>query len=344
MTRDKKLAECVGLWLAEGDNKTKAEITFTNSCWELVELFHKTIVEIFNVADLKIRIYVYNSTGQFQKIPLSNVQIRNYIDKRARKPYFIWRLASVEVVKKWKEIVNSTQFDADSYPGILRGFFAGEGNIKCGSHNCRVIRMAQSKRVGSIEKSLELFGVDYTFSDRHREGYIISGKENFDKLAAIVIADLHPEKRARFQLMLSEYKQMHYTKFSLRNKIINNLRGNDFSTSESLASQFNRSNARISDILVELKKEGLVKNHRVRSIDYWGLADSKLVPVSHIKYKYLNMLLNDAQRTKDLASEAGVCWTAAFRRLKELERLGLVKRREDKMWELTPTNFEVISI
>ncbi len=34
-----QLAECVGLWLAEGDNKSRGEITFTNNCYELIKHF-----------------------------------------------------------------------------------------------------------------------------------------------------------------------------------------------------------------------------------------------------------------------------------------------------------------
>ena len=37
------IAKCVGLWLAEGDNKTISEITFTNSQPELIILFDKTL-------------------------------------------------------------------------------------------------------------------------------------------------------------------------------------------------------------------------------------------------------------------------------------------------------------
>ena len=36
----KEIAECVGLWLAEGDKKTSAEVTFTNNCMELIIFFH----------------------------------------------------------------------------------------------------------------------------------------------------------------------------------------------------------------------------------------------------------------------------------------------------------------
>ena len=37
---NKQISECVGLWLAEGDNKTISEITFTNNCIELILFFH----------------------------------------------------------------------------------------------------------------------------------------------------------------------------------------------------------------------------------------------------------------------------------------------------------------
>ena len=36
-----KLAECVGLWLAEGDRKTLYEITFTNNYWDLIKFLSR---------------------------------------------------------------------------------------------------------------------------------------------------------------------------------------------------------------------------------------------------------------------------------------------------------------
>jgi len=43
----KELVECVGLWLAEGDNKTNQEITFTNNCLELILFFQENISNVY---------------------------------------------------------------------------------------------------------------------------------------------------------------------------------------------------------------------------------------------------------------------------------------------------------
>ena len=81
MKINKELAECIGLWLAEGDNKSKNELTFTNNCWELVGHFHKTLLAYFLPQDQKIRIYIYDSNKNKSKIPLKNIQVNHYIDK-----------------------------------------------------------------------------------------------------------------------------------------------------------------------------------------------------------------------------------------------------------------------
>ena len=44
---EKQIAECVGLWLAEGSTTSKSEITFTNNCLDLIDLFHKTMNDLF---------------------------------------------------------------------------------------------------------------------------------------------------------------------------------------------------------------------------------------------------------------------------------------------------------
>ena len=96
----KNVAQCVGLWLAEGDNKTKAEITFTNNCPELINLFQKTINTIF--PNTNSRLYCYGATSGDTII---NGVTNFYSDTRANKPYYIYRLANVKHVKKWKTIV-----------------------------------------------------------------------------------------------------------------------------------------------------------------------------------------------------------------------------------------------
>ena len=140
-----EIAECVGLWLAEGDNKTKYEITFTNNCWELIELFFTRILELFKGYRFNPRIYVYSPDEHCYPLFCPGFVIKNYIDKRATRTYFIFRIASVELVKIWKKLVDDYTYYGKYSSDILRGFFAGEGNLKSSSHNSKMIRIAQKE-------------------------------------------------------------------------------------------------------------------------------------------------------------------------------------------------------
>src|SRR3989344_4011136 len=195
------IAECVGLWLAEGDQKTKSEITFTNNNLDLINHFHKSITNLFRGYKKNPRVYIYTSNNEKINLFLDCI-VKNYIDKRARRPYFIWRLASVELLKKWREIVEKSKNNEEMYGGILRGFFAGEGNVKETSHNSRSISMSQNKKIKLIDNILQFYDIDYTFSINHRGGYIIHGRENLEKLSKIGIADLHNIKKEKFENML----------------------------------------------------------------------------------------------------------------------------------------------
>ena len=46
-SNEEAISESVGLWLAEGGTTLKNEITFTNNCLELIDLFYKTINHLF---------------------------------------------------------------------------------------------------------------------------------------------------------------------------------------------------------------------------------------------------------------------------------------------------------
>lgn len=338
---NKKIAECVGLWLAEGDSKSRNEITFTNNCWELVELFHENVSKLFTKYNPKINIYVYNPVKEKIKVPLEKVQVRHYIDKRATKPYYIWRLASVDLVKQWKKIIEESKNKKDLYRDILRGFFAGEGNIKTGSHKNRTIRISQGKPSKFIELILTQLQISYKYSLKERS-YVITSKMNWDKCAESKIADLHPIKKLKFWEIYNSYKEEHYKHNYLRDNIPKELR--EPCTTLQLALKYKRSPARLYDILDYLKKSGKINNFRIKSKDYWILNSENKILISKIKHKYLNILKNAPKRTTDISKEIGVCPKSAFRRLKELEKLGLVKRKKDKLWEIRNMNKKVIVI
>jgi len=335
---NEKLAECVGLWLAEGDNKSNYEITFTNNCWNLIKLFHKTITKLFGKEN--IRIYVYNSSKKQIKIPIK-AKVNYYLDKRATKPYYIWRLASSEFNKKWKIVTNKILSDEEYYCYVLRGIFAGEGNIKTGQHSNRTIRISQKEPSEFFNLLLNNFDINYTFVQNERS-YVITGKTNWDKCAKIKIADLHPDKKLKFWQTYGEFKEEHYPNNYLRESILKVLERHH--TSNGLSIKFNRSQARVYDILGLLKKSNKIQNFRVASIDYWIRKDQKIIIISKLKANYLNFLGDSIKTTKEFARYFKVDWKSSFRRLNELEKLSLVKRNKDKTWGKLNVDKKVISI
>lgn len=307
-----KLAECVGLWLAEGDRKTKSEITFTNNCWDLIKLFYLEVIKNYDGAP---RIYVYSRSNS-AKVNLGNCSIKYYADKRATKPYCILRLASVKAVKDWANKVDFIVKNPACYPDILRGFFAGEGSVKPSN---RILRVSQKKPAPLLDKMLANLEITYKYFYSNRT-YEISGKWNWDIFAQHRLADLHPKKRKRFWESYTNYKEIHFPNLKLKSLILNQLKTP--STAKRLASEFERSQSRICDVLIELKKEHKINNFKIGSIDYW--TNQNIILISQTKEKYIKLLSMGYKRTSDFAKQLNVGWKSASKRLKELEKLGLV--------------------
>jgi len=323
----KRKAECVGLWLAEGSLKSKTEITFTNNCWDLIDLFYRTINEIFKNYEYNLRIYVYSKNKEKVKIPYKNCKVKYYFHDRATKPFFIFRLASVEVVRAWKKMVKETLSKKELSPYILRGFFAGEGNIKEVSRNSRVLRISQKSRKDFVDNALSNLKINFSYDSR-RLTYTIYGKKNWDIFAKFKLADLHPDKKDKFWKIYKRFKEEHYEKNYLVNHIFPLLE--EPLTARQLSNTFNRSLARIQDILIELKKQKEVNNFRVGSVDYWT-KNKDLIIISKLKNNYL-LFLDKPKQTYQFAKKFKVCWKSSFRRLKELEKLNLVRRQKDGRW------------
>ena len=72
-----KTAECVGLWLAEGNNKCDNEITFTNNCPELITYFHRNLMKIFEGYTQKIRLYVYSKKPDSVSLPVKVLHVKD---------------------------------------------------------------------------------------------------------------------------------------------------------------------------------------------------------------------------------------------------------------------------
>lgn len=335
-----QIAECVGLWLAEGDNKCNNEITFTNNEFSLIEFFHKNIKKLFSNYQFKVRIYVYTPDGRNITIPIKVNKINIYKDNRATKPYYIWRLASVSLNKEWKTIVEEYKNNPKYYPDILRGFFAGEGSIKSGSHSNRIIRISQ-KKSDFLESMLKYFQVNFRYIEEKRT-YEISSKFNWDKLANIKLANLHPSKKERFWMVYDQFKEEHYKHNYLKEAVFRSLTKPCLPSD--LAIIFNRSKTRIQEVLVELKKEGKINNFRVGSIDHWIRNDKKVIIISKLKREYINLLASSNKTTKEIANYFKVNDKSSFKRLKELEKLSLVRRNYDKKWQIINSAQEVLVI
>jgi len=323
----KRIAECCGLWLAEGSTTSNSEITFTNNCLELVDLFKRTMNELFRGESYNQRIYVYSKTGEKVSLPYGDCIINYYIHKRATKPFFIFRIASVKLIKKWNQIVKEMLENKDSYPYILRGFFAGEGNVHTGKKSVRVLRISQGKPKKFIDNLLKEFGIKFNFEIGNRN-YILSGKSNWDIFAKFKLADLHPNKKEKFWRAYNSFKEEHYAKNYIIQSIIPLL--DKPYTSRQLSKIFNRSMTRIQDVLMELKKQRKINNFRVGSTDYWT-NDLDLIIISKIKYRYL-LFLNCPKQTSEFAKYFKVDWRSSFRRLKELENLNLARKLNNEKW------------
>ncbi len=247
----------------------------------------------------------------------------------------------MEVMRKWKPLVNEFLQDTTLHADILRGFFAGEGNIKIGEHNNRTLRIAQKQQKAFIDNLLSTLGITSVFRDSDR-AYYITGKWNWDIFYRHKLADLHPEKKQKFYLTYGKFKEAHYRAYHIRDELRSILI--EPHTTEELSQLFNRSSSRVAEILVELKKKGVVEVFRVRSQSYWILASQKTIIISSVKQRYLNLLNRNPHTTTELVKYIHVTSRSASKRLRELEKLELVARDDDKKWKLLSSEKKIISL
>jgi predicted transcriptional regulator len=340
MKLDSDIAKLCALWLAEGDNKTNSEITFTNNDRNLILFFHSNITRLLNFKNLP-RLYVYSpSKNQRPALPI-NITHKYYVDERASKPYFIYRVSGVEAVKKWKSIVDIITNKKKFYPFILQGFFAGEGSLKFHlKSKSRTLRISQGNPNLLIESILNSMNIPFEYIQEKRN-YEIRGRNNLEKLKSLNISIMHSEKHKKFLNMMNSYKQYHYKSGYLKKEIFNILT-DSFSTSE-LAKKFKRSKARINRILLKLKKERKVLNYRVKSKSYWIREDQNLIIISKRKERILKFL-KAPKLTSEIAKNFDINWKAASRRLKELKKLNLVTKDNNGYWRKNECEKKLIAI
>ena len=188
------------------------------------------------------------------------------------------------------------------------------------SHNSKTLRIAQKSEEKFINNLLNSLNITYRFNKSNRS-YEITGKWNWDIFAEYKLAYLHPDKRKNFISAYNSYKEEHYPNLFLKNQTLKRL--NKPKTAKELGLILNRSQARICDVLMELKKEKKAKDFRVRSKNYW--VNNDIIVISKVKAKYLNLLKDNFRQTSDFSNKLKVNWNCSLRRLRELERLGLVK-------------------
>lgn len=336
--KNNALAQAVGLWLAEGDRHSRSEITLTNSRPELIHFFHGALSNVLAIQHSP-RIYVYLPPGRryFVK-PIAGVRYRIYSHRHATRPFFIYRISGVQMTEKWKRIVSAALRRVPNYQGILQGFFAGEGNIKyIVSTRSRVLRVAQGKPFPIFENIMDHFGIRFHYEVRER-AYVVSGRENLESLWRLDVATLHAPKRAKFHYMLSTYQQHHYARKFLENRVYQRL--SRPVTSRSLAHDFERTQSRLQRVLRSLKEKNRIKNFRVRSTDYWIRTDSDCLVISEQKHQILS-LLDKPRRLFELSKALGKDPKSVIRRLRELERFALV-RKKDSYWQAMATKKSVI--
>ncbi|MFB6245123.1 MAG: hypothetical protein ABEJ03_02130 [Candidatus Nanohaloarchaea archaeon] len=298
---DNDIARCVGLWLAEGDSKSKREITFTNNCFDLVDLFSTTIEDLFE--DLNPRLYVYRPNKDAGYRTLDSAKVNFYRDSRASKPYYILRYASTEKTAEWKEKVEYGKKNPDNFQEILQGFFAGEGSVSESTRNSRKLKISQGQRNRFLERIFEYFGIEFNFRSSNRS-YVIKRRENLEKLYELDIAVLHPRKRRKFEEILSSFTETHYQKGYLKKKVYERL-SDPFRTKE-LADMFDRSPDRLCDVLMKLKEEDKVQNYKAGRFSYWIREDQDIVIISDVKKDYLDLLKENPLKVGKVADHLEV--------------------------------------
>ena len=153
--------------------------------------------------------------------------------------------------------------------------------------------------------------------------YVISGRENLEKLFALGISTLHSKKHARFAAMMSSYKQYHYKPFTFR-KMVLDITSSPHTTRE-IAAFVGRGESRVVQTLTRLRRTGRVQMFKVRSSYYWTKSDPHTVIISAEKFRILSVL-TQPRRQSEIARLVGRTDKTVCKRLQEMTRIGLVEK------------------
>jgi DNA-binding HxlR family transcriptional regulator len=319
---EKEIAECIGLWLAEGDNKTVREITLTNNSIDVILFFHEYMMKIYNGKNVP-RIYVYSPCRRKLYNSIGGIKTNFYTDERANRPYYIYRIADVSFLREWRVIANKMKNRKKLIEHILRGFFAGEGNVKFDQmYGTRAIRISQGKRNDFLESMLKKFDLKFQYDNKKRM-YWITSRRNLLKLKELDIASLNPVKYAEFIRMMRSYSNI--SKSQLKREIYSKLM---------VPTKFNKLSSDLkanwvdtSLVLSELKKEGRIGFFRENREIYW--ARKAIVGKVLLKRKTdIISNLNIPKGVGRISKCTNIPRKTIARRLKELEREEFIERTE----------------
>jgi len=190
------------------------------------------------------------------------------------------------------------------------------------NHHSRNLRIAQGKRLALLERILRFFGVEFKYEGSGRN-YVISGRDNLEKLWNLGISKLHSKKHAKFVSMLSSYTQRHYKRSTFGPKVLETLHSP--LTAREIAAIVGRSESRVIQTLTRLLRDKKVQKFKVRSSCFWVRNDQHSVVISREKFKILNALTTP-RRQFEIARIVKRTEKSVSKRLAELTRLGLVEK------------------
>ncbi len=173
-----------------------------------------------------------------------------------------------------------------------------------------------------VERILRHYEVSFLYEVSGRN-YLISGRENLEKLQRIGITELHSKKHAKFLAMLDSYKQRHYQRDSLPPLVLGAL----FApmTTHEVAKSIERGDARAYQVLSDLRRREQIEVYKVRSTYYWIRTDQRSVVISLEKSRILDVLIVP-RRPYEISVMLSRDQKTIARRLTEMARLGLVEK------------------
>lgn len=317
-----EIVECVGLWLAEGDKTTIREVTLTNNSIDIILFFSQRIMSLYKGKN-KPRIYVYSPSKRKLYGSFNRTQINFYHDFRANRPYYIFRLADTNFSKEWKTVVGEIKSSKAFYPDILRGFFAGEGNIKFDKlQMSRIVRISQGKRDEFLESIFKELGLTFEFEPERRM-YWFRGKNNMDIFDRLDIVSLHPEKYFAFKEMMCSYEAGLDTTVE---KAVYSLLKEPKKTKE-LVDMLKKNWIDIDRALKSLKQMNKIDYFRDDDNTYWARKDVVQKALLDRKTQILSRL-NNPMAVGKLSDSIKISRRCVAIRLKELEKEGLIERTE----------------